>query len=154
MIGGLNVTSAHWEIRTGVSAGNGGTLLFSGDTTPTVTPTGRADFGYYEYNVDVAVSFDLAPGNYWMSVVPVSADLGRSYNSNTFGLNAVGTHTLNADFFDSINFGASFGNANNWGSFSTFSSGVIGSVPEPLSLSIFGIGLAAFGALRRAKKRD
>ena len=52
-----NVTGATWEIRTGVSAGNGGTLVASGSTaTPTVTATGRSAFGFTEYQVEVAIS--------------------------------------------------------------------------------------------------
>ena len=52
-----NVTGATWEIRSGVSAGNGGTLVASGSTsTPTVTATGRSGFGFTEYQVEVPVS--------------------------------------------------------------------------------------------------
>ena len=52
-----NVTGATWEIRTGVSAGNGGTLVASGSTaTPTVTATGRSGFGFTEYQVEVPIS--------------------------------------------------------------------------------------------------
>ena len=52
-----NITGATWEIRSGVSAGNGGTLVASGSTsTPTVTATGRSGFGFTEFQVEVAVS--------------------------------------------------------------------------------------------------
>ena len=48
------ITGASWEIRSGVSAGNGGTLVASGSTlTPTITPTGRSGFGFTEYQVKV-----------------------------------------------------------------------------------------------------
>jgi hypothetical protein len=58
------ITGASWEIRSGVSAGNGGTLVASGSTTtPIVTPTGRSGFGFTEYQVEVPVSptLHLAP---------------------------------------------------------------------------------------------
>ena len=49
-----NVTGANWEIRTGMSAGNGGTLVASGTTvTPVVTPTGRSGFNFTEFQVKV-----------------------------------------------------------------------------------------------------
>ena len=42
------VTGANWEIRQGVSEGNGGTLIASGTTiTPVVTDTGRSGFRIY-----------------------------------------------------------------------------------------------------------
>src|SRR5205809_3442620 len=41
------VSGATWEIRQGISEGNGGTLIASGMTmTPVVTPTGRSGFGF------------------------------------------------------------------------------------------------------------
>ena len=153
----LTITSANWAILSGVSEGNGGTVVQSGTATPTVTATGRSDFGYTEYSVDVAVNFVLAPGTYWLSVQPVSADSSRSFNSNTFGLNAVGTHTADLDYFDSAYFGANFTNADNEGVFPGFSAGVYGSTgvptPEPASMAVLLMGLAGLGfTLRRGRK--
>ena len=49
-----NVTGATWEIRQGISEGNGGTVIASGMTmTPVVTPTGRSGFGFTEFMVEV-----------------------------------------------------------------------------------------------------
>ena len=49
-----NITSATFEIRQGVSAGNPGTLIASGTTvTPEVTPTGRSGFGLTQFMVPV-----------------------------------------------------------------------------------------------------
>ena len=152
---GSSITSANWEIRTGLSEGNGGTLLFSGSATPVVTPTGRSGFGRGEFTVEVPVSFNLGPGTYWVSVLPVAVNsgTGRSFESNTFGLNAVGIHTLNDDFFNSAFFGANFTNANNEGVFPTFSSGVLGvtsTVPEPTTWAMLILGVAMIGfAVRR-----
>lgn len=157
LVSGLNITSANWEIRSGVSQGNGGTLLFSGSAKPVVTATGRNGFGMTELNVAVPVSFDLTSGTYWLSVQPVSSDAGRSFESNTFGINAIGLHTANQDYFNSSFFGANFTNANNEGVFSTFSSGVIGTVgaggvPEPSTWALMLVGFGGLGASLRMRR--
>src|ERR1043166_5775986 len=86
------VTGANWEIRSGVSEGNGGTLIASGTTaTPLVTPTGRGGFGFTEFMSEVTgLSVDLAPGTYWLNVTPIGNGGGRSFNSDTSGTNCVG----------------------------------------------------------------
>ncbi len=106
------ITGANYEIRSGVSEGNGGTLLFSGTTsTPIVTPTGGSGFGYTEYMVEIdGLSIDLAPGTYWLNVTPIGDFNGRSFISTTSGANCVGTpcgDNGNA-FWDSTYFGFNF----------------------------------------------
>jgi len=107
-----NVTGATWEIRTGVSAGNGGTLVASGmTTTPVVTPTGRSGFGFTEFMVEVpGASAILAAGQYWLNVTPVGDFGGRSFNSTTSGASCVGTPCGNDgnSFWNSSFFGANF----------------------------------------------
>jgi len=150
----ITPTSVYWEIRSGVSEGNGGTLIASGTNTGNdfdSHPTGRSGFGYTEYNVDALnLSVALSAGTYWEAVVPVCTTCnGRSFNSNTFGLNSVGTQISNQQFFNSSFFGANFTNANNEGVFQTFSSAVY-VVPEPTSMIMLGSGLlAAAGVVRR-----
>jgi hypothetical protein len=139
------VTGAIWEIRSGCSVGNDGTLVASGSTTtPTVTPTGRSGFGYSEYMVEVTgLNVTLAPGHYWLSVTPLGNGTGHSFNTTTSGANCVGTPCGNdgESWFDSV------------GPFDSrdFSMGVIGSaIPEPATpaLLICGVG-ALLIALRR-----
>jgi hypothetical protein len=86
------ITGANWEIRSGVSAGNGGTLVASGTTAaPLVTPTGRSGFGFTEYMVEVTgLNVNLAPGTYWLNVTPIGNGAGASFDSQTSGANAVG----------------------------------------------------------------
>ena len=111
-----NVTGATWEIRSGVSSGNGGTLVASGSTaTPTVTATGRSGFGFTEYQVKVSgltVHLPQLPAGqfYWLNVTPIGDGTGRSFDSSTSGLNAVGTPPGNDQnaFWDSTDFGAVF----------------------------------------------
>ena len=147
-------SSGYWEIRSGVSEGNGGTLIASGRGAVTNTPTGRSDFGYTEYTNDVSTGgVNLNPGTYWFAVVPICTTCaGRTFNSNAnTRLNGVGNETSNQQFFNSSFFGANFTNANNEGVFGVFSSGVDGSsIPEPSSLIMLGSGLlAAAGVVRR-----
>src|SRR5437868_1178081 len=124
------VTGATWEIRQGVSEGNGGTLIASGMTmTPIVTPTGRSGFGFTEYMVEVTgLNVSLAPGTYWLNVTPIGDLTGRSFDSTTSGANCVGSpcgNDMNA-FFNSNFFGANFTSTANEGQPSDFSMGVNG----------------------------
>jgi hypothetical protein len=153
-LSGLNPATAYWEIRTGVSEGNGGTLVASGTGATTNVATGRSDFGFTEYRNEVdGLNLSLNAGTmYWMAVVPQDPNnANRSFNSNTDGLNKIGTDTANQQYFNSAYFGANFTNANNEGTFPYFSQGVVGSsVPEPSSLIMLGSGLvAAAGVVRR-----
>ena len=162
----ITPTSGYWEIRSGVSEGNGGMLIASGTGNVTNTPTGRSGFGYTEYHNEVdGLYVLLSPGTYWFAVVPnCTTCAGRSWNTNTTGLNSVGTTIPNEQYFNSSFFGANFTNANNYGTFPTFSSGVLvpycsgscgldsaSDVPEPSSFILLGSGLmgAAVAALRR-----
>ncbi len=155
----LNPTSGYWEIRQGISEGNGGTLIASGTATGnnwSHAPTGRSDFGYNEYT-DAALNVDVSvgQGTYWFAVVPNDPNnQGRSFNSDTDGLNSVGTQMTGQQYFNSAFFGANFTNANNEGNFQIFSSGVANWIPEPSSLILFGSGIvAAAGVLRRRLRR-
>jgi hypothetical protein len=157
LIMNFDATLADWEIRSGVSEGNGGTLVASGTATPIATPTGRSFFGLTEAQVLVDVSLILAPGTYWVSVAPIDPNGSETFNSNSFGLNAVGTHTPDDDFWNSFTFGADFTNANSQGVFPAFSSGVIGTIvaiPEPATwatmlVSFAGLGFVGYGRSRK-----
>ncbi len=156
-LSGLNPATGYWEIRTGVSEGNGGTLVASGTGAMTQTPTGRSDFGYIEYRdeLDLLHVTVNAGTKYWFAVVPNDPNNpNRSFNSNTDGLNAVGTQTSNQQFWNSAFFGGNFTNADNEGVFPTFSSGVLYIEPEPSTMITFASGLVAVaGAVRRRLTR-
>jgi hypothetical protein len=146
---GLSITSADWEIRTGVSAGNMGTLVAGGTATGSnlvVTPTGRTAFNYPEQMVTVTgLSINLVAGTrYWLNVTPTDGGTGRSFNSATSGAGCVGTPCGNNQnaFFNSSYFGAFFLPTSAEGQPYDFSNGVIG-VPEPATIALLTCGVGA-----------
>jgi hypothetical protein len=158
------VTQAKWEIRSGVSAGNGGTLLFSGTDAAAQLPTGRSGFGFAEYTIEVdGLNLPLGPGTYWLMVAPIGPGSGRSLVSMTSGFNSVGSPAGNDDksFFDSPYFGTVFDYPYIWTAFALISapndfsmgaSGERGAVPEPCTFALFGFG--ALGLLRRRVRKS
>ncbi len=132
--------SAYWEIRTGVSEGNGGTLVSSGAGSDSYSQKG--EYGEYTNTVS-GLNLTLAAGTYWFTVVPEApGQRGRSSNTNTFGQNSVGTEMNDEQYFNSPFYGYNFTNADNLSIFPRFSSGVLGSaVPEPSSLAMIMPGL-------------
>jgi hypothetical protein len=153
--------SADWEIRSGVSAGNGGTLVASGNGAATTTATGRSGFGLDEFTISTPVGVVLGSGTYWLMVRPVDSGAGRSFVSTTSGANSVGAIGNNGNsFFDSTFFGTNFEPAGSvLGADADFSMGVEGfhgtaAVPEGSTLGLIGAGLVplAFGLRRRLRK--
>jgi hypothetical protein len=62
--------AAFYSVNSGVGAGMPGTVISSGVTAATSTPTGRSAFGLTEFTIEVTgLSFQLTPGEYWMAVV-------------------------------------------------------------------------------------
>jgi hypothetical protein len=120
------VASAWWSINEGVEPGNGGTVVASGTSAATITPTGRGGFDLIEYTVQVTgLSFTLTTGTYWMAVVPQCTNSADPFRDDVFFLNdveyingppanAVGpAEPLDASYLDSPSvFGLSFDPAN------------------------------------------
>jgi hypothetical protein len=85
--------TASYDIRSGVTEGNGGTSLASGSGNVTVDSTGRNFLGLNEYTVAVnlATPLVLGPGGYWFNLTPNctngavdgSCNVGRFFVSNT-----------------------------------------------------------------------
>jgi hypothetical protein len=83
--------NASYDIRTGVSEGDGGTSIASGTTDIEVAATGNNFLGLNEYSVVVVFpSLTLSAGNYWVNVTPTctntldgSCSVFRQFVSNT-----------------------------------------------------------------------
>jgi hypothetical protein len=165
-----NPTTATWEIRSGVSAGNGGTLVASGDSAATLTAVTTVSGYYYaapEYTVSVAVSnITLTAGTYWLAVAPDSAGYygDQSYIETTSGANAVGSPPGDDgnSFINSnspgapLNFAPTSSVLNDPGAID-FSMGVVGTfvagVPEPSSWGLVLVGLIGPAAYLRRRKQ-
>jgi len=116
---------AFWSINEGVFSGSAGTVVDSGISPATSTPTGRSAFELTEFTVQVTgLSITLTAGTYWMAVVPICTNTANPYCDgiffesdveyiNTTPTNAVGpAEPMDASFFDSPAFGLTFNPAN------------------------------------------
>ncbi len=166
-----SVTTAYWEIRSGVMSGVGGNLLYSGTDSASQSATGRNGFGLQEYTIAVSgltgitLSGGAAGTTYWLSVIPIDSADGSSYITNTDGTNSINVQpgTSDMSFFTSTdpNVGVTYFEpvTNNLiPSPANFSMGVDGiivsSVPEPSTLVLALVGtLTVFGAARLRRRR-
>jgi len=134
-----------WDIRTGLSSGNGGTSFASGTAKSTDAPTGRSGFGLVEYThlvkfkaVDVSTK-----GRYWINVTPQctnandsNCDSARYFESDVEDnppQNHVGscTNVQDDSFWNSTSFGQNWTQVTPSGSCGgigcdAFSAGVLG----------------------------
>jgi hypothetical protein len=79
-------TQAYCQIRSGVSAGNGGTLLFSGMLPVQVRPTGVSQWNLPEYQIIANLNLTLPAGIYWLGMAPVGSSIwDEAYVSSTSG---------------------------------------------------------------------
>ncbi len=144
------IAVAYWSINEGMFPGNAGTVIDSGTSPATSTPTGRSAFDLNEYTIQVTgLSVALTSGTYWMIVVPICTNSADPFCSgvffqsdveyiNTTPVNAFGpAEPVDSSFFDSPVFGYSFQPTN--GGFGAcggigcdaFSSGVLGRIAAP-----------------------
>jgi hypothetical protein len=83
--------TAAYDVRTGVSEGNGGTSVASGSSGIQVMATGRNFAGLQEYTIAIQIhDLTLTPGEYWFNITPTcmntldgSCYVLRQYASNT-----------------------------------------------------------------------
>lgn len=160
-------STADFEIRTGVSLGNAGSLVASGSGAATQVATGRSGLGFDEYTATISgLSIFLNPGTYWLGVSVVGS--GNNGNDRAFLSTTSGTNGSNATidgvaYFNSTFFFANFATASGQtGTPSDFSLGVDGAgsgqstggddvVPEPATMTLLATGLAGMAAARRRR---
>jgi hypothetical protein len=92
------------EIRTGVSEGNGGTLVASGTGNINLQPTGRDPFGFVESTLAVKVTpqVTLTANTYWINVNPQC--------TNSANVNCSSLQPPSQIFFNSAFFGFTWAN--------------------------------------------
>ncbi len=166
----VSVSSATFEIRSGVSAGDGGTVVASGSANPQMSTTGRiSSNGLVEYEVRISgLNINLTPGTYWLSVCPTiqSGDV-YSYNSATSGSHSFGQPQGNNGnsywyVFEHYGYGGEY--TRNFEDVSAYldettdySMGVEGEggnpVPIPGAVWLLGSGLLGLVAVRRKRDR-
>ena len=92
----LDPNGVTWEIRTGVSEGNGGALLASGEQSAKLQPTGREGNGpEYTVAIKLRTPIVLTGGTYWFNVTPPCLGHDPVCNSNTYGVSN-STHRANS----------------------------------------------------------
>jgi uncharacterized protein (TIGR03382 family) len=156
-----NVTYAQWEIRSGVSVGNAGTLVASGSGVPVTTATAFTTqfVGYSTLEPVVRVELDvsdfaLAPGNYWfgMGVGDAGNNVG-AFVAETIGANGIGgpLDDGNAIYFQGDGTNNPFNYvdvAATWGSPMDMSYFVT-EVPTPSALALLTLGTGVLLRRRR-----
>lgn len=156
----FTATTALVEIRSGVSSGNPGALVFSGTFPAAITATGRTGFGMTEKEVRVSgLSVNLAVGTYHLSVTPIGNGAGYSFVSSTSGANGAGGPRANGNsFIDSAGQGLNFSPATFLGtgtwdfSMGVDTGGAVATV-EPNSFNMVR-GIVLSGGLQELRQSD
>ena len=138
---GTTVTGYAWEIRSEMSDGSGGTLLFAGNTDgPWSMERNYFDnSGYLGYSVIADIDDVFLPaGSYMMALSLIGDGQGTgNFLQTTSGANGFGSPIDNdLNWFTSEFFGVSY--FENYLPGSDFSYGV--SIPAPASVALLGLG--------------
>jgi hypothetical protein len=148
--------SSIWEIRSGITPGNGGTLIASGTDPSIAIPVSNVGDAFTFLTPITPVT--LAPGTYWLTVSPDNAGQNSSYILATNGTNAVGMPPGNDgnSYFSSTSGPVMFQPVGS-GAGPDFSMGVTGieAVPEPSTIfaSILTACCAIWPVIRRRNSR-
>ena len=164
-ISGLSPAQAYWEIRSGVSAGNGGTLLYSGTNTVSWLLLGPGLWDKNEYRATVSgLNLSLSAGTYWLSIAPILDGFERAYITTTGGGSGVNSLLDGNSYWASQTYAKNF--QSTYGFYSRnldFSYGVGGQLttldvlsvvtPEPGTFVLMASGLVLVGAAALRRRR-
>jgi len=147
---------AFWEIRSGITEGFGGSVLYSATSSVTDFVDMGDAFGYDQLGLTIGgfAPFVLGPGDYWLTIAVVGST-GNAFLGTTDGHDGVKAVTDFRFFLDSPANGYIF--SDDGVPFrSDFAYGLDGQeisvVPEPSTLLLVGTGVG-FVALFRLKRR-
>lgn len=151
-----------YQIRTGVSSGNGGSLIRSGSVAnlqQTLTGRSTQNDAYREVQLLGSVDFDLTPGVYWLGLQNNEGTnppaQWTSFLAQTLGGDAGPGGDPNPAPQNSILDGSSYATGTELGDYvqqgADFSVGVV-TTPEPSSAVALGVGAITLLALLAAKK--
>jgi len=161
-VNGGNQISLWWEVRQGISEGNGGVVIIAGhfSNVTSQATTGRAGFGLTEWThtADVtAEGWQLGAGTYFLAVAlgPNSGGGAGNYGflSVTSGANGVGAPLANGNsFWNSSTFGLNWTeSANVYGPGTWDHSLGLGGTPVPAPGAIALLGLAGLASRKRRR---
>jgi hypothetical protein len=158
------VTSAYWEIRTGMSEGNGGSIVDSGTASATQVDLNYNVYGNEAYTITATgLNVVLTAGTYWLAIAPVSVPTDNlpayySYIATTSGANGIGSPigTDGSPYINDPGYGYNYLSALDYeGQAEGYSMGLGGTVtlPEPSSVTLLGLSGAILIACRFGRKR-
>ncbi len=147
-------THAEWSIRTGMSAGNGGTIVAEGVRPVAVSSVSLGTGTFAKVQVS-DLDIVLAPGTYWMHLTPLVSS-GAHYVGETFGANGINLSPANnGNAFEDITTSETRYGAKD----TNYSMGLTGlrlddetsAVPEPGALVLFLPALGVVAVLKRRR---
>jgi hypothetical protein len=154
----------YYEIRTGMSPGNAGTLVASGTTTgatisalPTngsfgTPPPGSGTYARYEGGFPGGSELHLAAGTYWIGLAPLES-FGYFAVASTQGFGSIG-HPIdngNAFYYDSSNPSLNFVSMGATDFAVQVDTLANTSVPEPATSALLGIAMLGIFSWRRLR---